>query len=67
MMAFAAETIQDQPEDRGKRLTKKKVLKKKSITKQIEQNNGSSSDEAESGDDEDPQVTHSAIFLEKFT
>ena len=28
LMAFAAETIQDQPEDRGKRLTKKKVLKK---------------------------------------
>ena len=50
-----------------KKVLKKKVLKKKSITKQIEQNNGSSSDEAESGDDEDPQVTHSAIFLEKFT
>ena len=46
---------------------KKKVLKKKSITKQIEQDDGSSSDEAESGDenDEDPQVGHSAIFSRK--
>ena len=28
LIAFATETIQDQAEDRGKRLTKKKVLKK---------------------------------------
>ena len=43
------------------------MLKKKSITKQIEQDDGSSSDEAESGDenDEDPQVGHSAIFSRK--
>ena len=28
LITFAAETVQDQPEDRGTRLTKKKVLKK---------------------------------------
>ena len=46
---------------------KKKVLKKKGITKKMEQDYGSSSDQAESGveNDEDPQVGHSAIFFSK--
>ena len=42
---------------------KKKVLKKKGITKKMEQDYGSSSDQAES--DEDPQVCLSAIFFSK--